>query len=172
MKIGIVCGYGSILDDNLKSYLNGVIDYSKKEGIDRLILSGGCTFTSSTDSEAKVMHDFIRQSDSTCEIFMEEKALTTLHNFLYSKELINQIPIQVTRVTIFCDQVRYIKVYLLSQIIFRNKIVNIKVFYRKEPFFTYLMQIPSTISHVAGAIFPSVERSILRKKQQWIEKYR
>jgi DUF218 domain len=172
MKLGMVCGYGNVLDDNLKNYLCGVIDYCKKEKIEGLVLSGGITYASSTVSEAEVMYDFIRQSDPSIQIFMEDKALTTLHNFLYSKKIIEQAPILVDELTIFCDQARYLKVCLLSLIVFGGNKVNIKTLSRQEPVLVYLMQIPSTVSHVLGAVIPSVEKRILLKKQQWIKKYR
>jgi hypothetical protein len=172
MKLGMVCGYGSILDDNLKEYLCGVIDYCSKEKIEGLILSGGITNTSSDVSEAEVMHDFIRQSNSSIQIFMEDKALTTLHNFLYSKKIIEQTPILVDELTIFCDQARSLKVYCLSLIIFGDKKVNIKTLSRQEPLWVYFLQVPSTINHVLGAIIPSMEKRILVNKQQWIKKYR
>jgi DUF218 domain len=123
-------------------------------------------------SEAEVMNDFIRQSNPSIQIFMEDKALTTLHNFLYSKAIIEQTPILVDELTIFCDRARSLKVYCLSLIVFGDKKVNIKMLSRQEPLWVYFLQLPSTINHVLGAIIPSMEKRILVKKQQWIKKYR
>ncbi len=170
MKIAIVCGYGLVLDANLSEYLEAVVNFVKTQQIDNLILSGGYTSKKLNFSEAKVMLDFIKTRKLDLPIILEEESLTTLHNLLFSKKIIGKFEKKIEKIYIFCDEVRYPKIYILSKIIFNNQLIEVTQIGRKEPFISYLMQIPSTIYQVLGAILPAVERRILWNRQNWLNK--
>jgi hypothetical protein len=173
MKVGIVCGYGNIVDDNLTDYLDFVISHIKEEKIDQLILSGGCSFTKSHISEAQLMKQLITNKISDIDLFLEEKSLTTLHNLLYTKLILDNFEYnQIQVVYIYCDQVRYLKIICLAKIIFQSYPVKIVKSQRKENLFIYLAQIHSLFIQCLGAIFPSIEKQILINKKKWIQKYR
>lgn len=173
MKVGIVCGYGNIVDENLKNYIDLVICYIMENKIDQLILSGGCSFTKSNISEAQLIKELIRTKILDIDIFLEEESLTTLHNLLYSKRFLDNLENnKIQDIYIYCDQVRYFKINCLAKIIFRDYPVKIIKLQRKENLWIYLVQIPSLFIQCLGAIFPDIEKQILINKKKWIQKYR
>ncbi|MEQ8468648.1 ElyC/SanA/YdcF family protein [Coleofasciculus sp. E1-EBD-02] len=172
MKVGIVCGYGSHLDNQLKRYVNSVMEYALKNEINYLIFSGGYTFKDSTTSEAMLMSSLIDQPTQAINIVLEERALTTLHNLLYAQEIIEFFKFNQYELYIFCDQVRFVKVYILSKLIFNETKVNLIKFRRQEALLAYIMQIPSIFYQGLGAVSPSWEKKLLIAKQKWINKYR
>lgn len=172
MKVGLICGYGSHLDDQLKRYVNYVMEYALKNGINNLIFSGGYTFKDSTTSEAMLMSSLIEQPTPTINIVLEERALTTLHNLLYAKEVIESLKFDQYELYIFCDQVRFFKVYILSKLIFKEIKINIIKFRRQETVIAYIMQIPSILYQSLGAVSPGWEKKLSIAKQKWINKYR
>jgi hypothetical protein len=172
MKVGLICGYGSHLDDQLKRYVNYVMEYALKNGINNLIFSGGYTFKDSTTSEAMLMSSLIEQPTPTINIVLEERALTTLHNLLYAKEVIESLKFDQYELYIFCDQVRFFKVYILSKLIFKEIKINIIKFRRQETVLAYIMQIPSILYQSLGAVSPGWEKKLSIAKQKWINKYR
>lgn len=171
-KLGIVCGYGNFLDKNIQNYVNSIVEFTTHNQIYNLILSGGSTFKSSNVSEANLMSTLVREQSSNFNLILEENALTTLHNLLYSAKLIEQLNLSPETLYIFCDDIRFTKVKLLSKIIFRGKSVKVIKFGREEPNWVYIMQIPSTIFQIAGVLFPSLESKLLLAKKTWINKYR
>ena len=170
IKIGIVCGYGSVLDENLKKYINCVIEYAIKNQITTLILSGGHTSKKSAISEAKLMLDFCQKPNSCLIFVLEEKSITTLHNLLYAKQIIDGFKSEKKEVYIFCDNVRFMKVNLMSRIIFRGESTRVIKIARKEHPIMYIVQLPSTFIQCLGVIFPIVEKKIFIHRQNWIDK--
>lgn len=166
MKLGIVCGYSSILDKNLITYLENVITVSQENQIYNLILSGGYTSKKLELSEARLMFEFIQKQKGGLNLILEEESLTTLHNLLLSRKIINDLSISYDYLYIFCDNVRFVKVYLLSKIIFKDQCIEVIRLSRKEPIYWYFMQIPSTIFQILGLFFPSVEKIILLLRRQ------
>lgn len=171
MKVGIICGYGSKLDEGTRQYVESVMKYVLSNKIQTLILSGGFTSRESNTSEARLMLSLMEQQSQDVELLLEEKSLTTLHNLLYAKEIIERLKLSEYEVCIFCDQVRYLKIYILSKVIFKNS-QNIQVIKisRKEYFTAYILQIISIIYQLLGAINPSIEKKIFLARKRWIEK--
>jgi len=166
MKLGIVCGYSSILDENLITYLENVITVSQENQIYNLILSGGYTSKKLELSEARLMFEFIQKQKGGLNLILEEESLTTLHNLLLSRKIINDLSISYDYLYIFCDNVRFVKVYLLSKIIFKDQCIEVIRLSRKEPIYWYFMQIPSTIFQILGVFFPPVEKILLLLRRQ------
>ncbi len=170
MKVGIVCGYGVILDERLKTYLHSIIGYADKHQIHTLILCGGHTRKDSNETEAQVMCELIRQTHSHLHLVPEEQSITTLHNLLYAKHIMSEYTSTVDALYIFCDYARFMKVSCLSKILFNDYAINVVKFERKEPLFWYLLQIPFTVIQCLGAIFPPVEKQILKSRQRWMKR--
>ena len=166
MKIGIVCGYGLEVDWRLRQYLAGVLEYALEHKLDTLILSGGYTMKGAEESEARVLWRVMRPQISAFQVFYEERSLSTLHNLLYSAKLIEERSLAVKQLYIFCDRLRFLKVFCLSKIIFKGDKVRIVTFERKEPLLMYLMQIPFTVLQCLGAVCPPVEKSILSVRRK------
>ena len=170
MNLGIVCGYDLILDLNLIKYLENVIKTSEDRQIYNLILSGGYTSKKIDISEARLMFDFIQKQNRKFNLILEEESLTTLHNLLESKKIIDNLGISYDMLYIFCDDVRFFKVCLLSKIIFNGQCIKVIHLARKEPISWYFVQIPSTVFQILGAIFPFIEKKILLSKENWLNK--
>jgi len=165
LKIGIICGYGVILDENLKGYLNSVLEYLEIHNINTIILSGGRTGRHSNMSEAQIMSDFIK-AKTNIKILKEENSFKTSQNLHYSKRIIDNLKFSKYKIFLFCDYLRFIKVLLLSNIIFKNietKVIRIK---RKEKFIVYLIQIPSTFFQLLDVIYNNVIRKIENPKKK------
>ncbi|MFW6129978.1 MAG: ElyC/SanA/YdcF family protein [Atribacterota bacterium] len=156
-NIGIICGYGVILNNNLKEYLNSVIEYINNYKINIIILSGGFTLKNSDVSEAQVMFDYIK-SKINIKILKEENSHITFHNLQYSQSVIDKLQLSKYKLYIFCDNLRFIKVFLLSKIVFKNKETNVIKIKRKEKLIEYLIQIPSTIYQLIKAICFSLKK--------------
>ena len=172
MKFGIVCGYGSELDDNLKRYIDFVYKQIEQYNLDVIVLTGGYSYRNSTSTEAELMYKLLSEKYFNTEFLLENKAITTLHNLLYSEKLIKASHIEIDKIYIFCDSIRLVKVMILSKIIFSKfstKVVSIE---REESVLIYLLQLPSIVTQVLGAIFPVIEKKIWQSKQNWIDKYR
>jgi len=161
-NVGIACGYGVMLNDSLKSYLKFVLKHICSENISTLLVTGGYTSKGSNISEARVMADFIGDAIGNTEVVKEDRALTTLHNLLYSRRLIQQCEFRVDKLYIFCDSVRALKVALLSRIVFANyRFLKVVKFRRKQAPFFVVIEILNTLIQVLGAVFPVVEKGVL-----------
>ena len=169
MRLGIVCGYGIIVDQRLQTYLNSVIQYVTTHHIQNLLLTGGYTVQNANTTEAQVLARAIQKIHPDINIMMEDRSITTLHNLLYSKHMIETLDVPIEDVYIFCDAVRFMKVFCLSKILFKNYPVHVVSFKRKEPLFMYILQIPFTLIQCLGAIFPKIERTILSSRQRWMK---
>jgi hypothetical protein len=171
MKIGIVCGYGIISDERLHRYLHAVSTYATEQHIELLILSGGYTVKGAKRTEARVMREVIQQETSGFQIILEEESISTLHNLVYSKQILGQFCIPGDHLYIFCDYVRFMKVTCLAKILFKEYAVRVVKFERKEPLFIYMLQIPFTVLQCLGALFPAIEKKIMQCRRYWMEKW-
>jgi hypothetical protein len=172
MKAAIVCGYGSIVDHNLLAYMDSIADKVVELEINLLVLSGGCTFTSSKISEARLMASLLNQRKVQVDVLLEEQALTTLHNLIYAKQVLSEICKKPETIYIFCDQVRFFKICLLTQIVMKDDSVSLIKIGRQENIIVLLLQIPSTVAQVLGALSPPIAKRLEINKQNWIQKKR
>lgn len=168
MKVGLVCGYGVMLDERLQTYLNAVIKYVSARQIDTLILSGGRTGRDSEKTEAQVMYEVLRTQLPHTTYLFEKQATTTFHNLYYSKVILNHLHTTVGTLYIFCDSVRFFKVVCLSKLLFPSIHVRVIRFTRRESLLMYLLQIPSTLFQCLAVRSPSVEQLLLKSRQWWM----
>lgn len=162
MKIGIVCGYGIVADERLVAYVRRVIEYASEHRLDMLILCGGQTIRDEERTEAETLRKVIGDDATQFHLLMEETSISTLHNLLYSRQLIEARRLPVKSLTIFCDTLRLMKVFCLSKLLFRAYSAQVVSFQRKEPLFMYALQIPFTLLQCAGAVCPPFERLLLQ----------
>src|SRR5258706_11745026 len=83
--VGIVCGYD--LNDDLQGYVRSVAPLIARENLDFVILSGGRTSPRSRHSEAWVMAGHLRDIVPAPTLVLEEHAMTTLENLIFSRGL-------------------------------------------------------------------------------------
>ncbi|PIE33894.1 hypothetical protein CSA56_09400 [candidate division KSB3 bacterium] len=164
-KIGVVCSYGIIPDKRLRTYCASVAEYVSAHQLDVLILTGGHTVENASETEARVAWELIYPRATDCSFLFEEHSLSTLHNLLYARELLEKQMLTVETLYIFCDRVRFLKVLCLSKIIFKNSRVHVVQFKRQESVVMYLLQIPFTLLQCLGAVCPPVENLLLRGRR-------
>lgn len=169
MHVGIVCGYGVVLDERLQTYLNAVIESVSARQIDTLILSGGRTRKDSEQTEAQVMYEVLHTRLSHVACLFETQAMTTFHNLSYSKILLSHLHAPLETLDIFCDSVRFFKVVCLSKLFFPTIQVRVIKLPRREPLLMYLLQVPSTLVQCLAVRFLFVEQLLLKSRQWWVK---
>ncbi|GAK52317.1 hypothetical protein U14_03568 [Candidatus Moduliflexus flocculans] len=162
MNVGIVCGYGIVADERLVAYVRCVIEYASAHQLDTLILCGGQTIREEKRTEAETLREIMGDDVVRFHLLMEETSISTLHNLLYSRQLIETRRLPVKSVTIFCDTLRFMKVFCLTKLLFHAYSAQVVSFQRKEPLFMYALQLPFTLLQCVGAVCPPFERLLLR----------
>ena len=162
MKIGIVCGYGIVPDERLVTYVRRVVACASAQRIDTLILCGGRTIRGAEQTDAATLRDLLGEDAASFHLLLEEASISTLHNLLYARQLIAANRLSVESLSIFCDTLRFMKVWCLSRILFRAYPTRVSGVYRHEPLWMYALQIPLTLLQCAGALCPPLERLQLR----------
>jgi hypothetical protein len=136
-----------------------------------LILSGGYTVKGAKQTEARVMWEVMQREDPEFRMILEEESISTLHNLVYSKRMLEQFFTVGDPLYIFCDYVRFMKVTCLAKILFKGHPVRVVKFERKEPVLMYVLQIPFTLLQCLGALFPAIEKKIMQCRRYWMEKW-
>jgi hypothetical protein len=167
--VGLVCGYGTDIDDRLRSYVGAVADWVRTAQPDALILSGGLTGGRCVPSEAAILASLLSAVIPGTRLVLEERAYTTLHNLLYAHHTLTQLDGEDMEVVIFCDYARALKVALLTPVIFRSYKTRIMPIARPEPLRTYIMQVPSTFLQVIAAFFPSIAAWLERRRRARVD---
>ena len=80
--VGIVCGYGTQLDDTYREHLDAVAKDADK--FDFVLVSGGFTNPKNKNlSEAAVMEEYLLKRNSSLVVFREEQTLSSIDNLRY-----------------------------------------------------------------------------------------
>lgn len=156
MNLGIVCGYGVSLENDLERYADSISEFLDAGEVDSLILCGGYTVEQLDYSEAGLMQRLLQERGVKQQLFLEQKSVTSLHNLLFARKIIEGCNEPIQSVYIFCDSARKFKIYCLSKIIFSDFVVTVVSFRRKEFILIYLIQLPSTLIQSLGVIFPEL----------------
>lgn len=132
LKVAIVNGYGVVLDKSYKKHLNIVI--KRGEEFKYIVVSGGRTSEYNFDlTESSIMAGYLEKRNYQIayqkKIIQEGDALTTRQNLVFSKAKLeekfkfrlSQKSITPLRVIVFCKKPWWIKVRLLSWLIFRPR---------------------------------------------------
>ena len=148
--IAIVCGYD--LHSDLRDYVRRVAGVLDAERCDALILSGGRTSPTIDDSEAQAMTRALSEHLTDHVVVLEERAMTTLDNIVYAKELAERL-FPVRRYVVTCDRVHAIKVRALCALLLRRKF-RVRSVARKVPLKITLFEPISFLVEVIAAILP------------------
>ena len=82
-RIGIVCCYDRYAD--LHEYSERVAAELARDPLDAIIVTGGFTNPHSKQSEAELMSAVVSRSMPHALVVLEERAMTTLDNLVFSK---------------------------------------------------------------------------------------
>jgi hypothetical protein len=144
-KTYLIFGYGIpkniLTDTNYQTYLNIVFntiyaDTIKNGTIPNIILSGGKTDLQKpyNRTEAEEMLKFFKHHIQESNLqtvtkhwkfFPEKKALSTLENFLYGKDLIQIKKLPMTSIAIFCETTRKLRIQTLAKKLFSKTKIQI-----------------------------------------------
>lgn len=163
--VGLVCGYGTDIDDRLRSYTAAIAEWARTARPDAVILSGGLTGGQRLPSEAAILASLLSRIVPETRLVLEERAYTTLHNLIYARDAIVELEGEGAEVVIFCDYARALKVALLARVVFRNYRTRIMPIARPEPLRTYVVQVPSTVLQLWGAFVPSIAVWLERRRR-------
>lgn len=156
--IAIVCGYD--LHSDLRDYVRRVAEILDAEHCDALVLSGGRTSATIDDSEAQAMTRALSEHLTDHLVILEERAMTTLENILYARDLAEHL-FPVRQYVVTCDRIHAPKVMALSAILLRHRF-RVRAVPRKVPLKVTLFEPVSFVVEVVAAIFP-IFRSMLRR---------
>jgi hypothetical protein len=163
--VAIVCGYGTDKDDRLREYVDAVAASVQRSAPSVLIISGGFTGGPDRPSEAALIARLLRPAIPATEVILEERAYSSLHNLLYAREEIVRRRLTAREIVIVCDQVRGMKVRILARLLFRRSRKTVVALPRAESLSAYLVQFPSTVVQVLGALLPVVARQIEKTRR-------
>jgi hypothetical protein len=154
--IGIVCGYD--LHADLERYVSSVAGRLEHESLDGLIVSGGRTSPVSHHSEAWVMASSLRKSFPELPIVLEERAMTTLDNLTFSREVAWE-RFEADRFVIFCDVAHQSKVKVLARMLLQTE-TSVRALPRSVPLRVRMFEPFSLVFEVLGALSPAIQRLV------------
>jgi len=126
-EVVIVCGYGCILNEELKGYLNKVAKFLLKNRPAILIFSGGATQKKSAPgkTEADVMYSYITSglgldlnmiAERSGSVWIEVGGYTTHGNISGARDLLTKHQVGMcSKITIFCEAHRAPNVVMLAR---------------------------------------------------------
>src|SRR5881394_3926393 len=112
--VAIVCGYDRFSDLHL--YAEQVASEIEAARIDRIIVTGGFTSRDSYHSEAWVMARVLAVKLPHAVVLLEEWAMTTVDNLVYSRALALRT-FGAASFLVFCGRAHRLKAAVLSRII-------------------------------------------------------
>ena len=167
-RVGIVCGYGTQLDDTYKEHLDAVAKDADK--LDFILVSGGFTNPKNKKlSEATVMKRYLLKRNPSLVVFREEQALNSIGNLRYSKSVLLTLFPNLNaklEVTIYCKRPWWLKVKLLSLFLMKpfNK-VSVRATSRASSWKEYVKQcVFAIIFDFLSLLFPKLQSWKLRRK--------
>jgi hypothetical protein len=118
-KTAIILGYGlfSIENKGYKSYLDFFVEELEDEKYNKCILCGGFTNPKrQMTSEAGSMLDYLVNIKRFPKgmFVLEEKSITTIENIRFAADLIRDVQVKRTDITIYCDMIRKIKAFWIA----------------------------------------------------------
>src|SRR5215212_1616018 len=153
--VALVCGYD--LDSDLRDYTTRVAVQLEGERLDAVILSGGRTSPSVSDSEARAMAEHLARKEP---VLLDHEAMTTLDNIVFGKRLAAGMFQRVERWIVCCDRAHAAKVWLLARTILRGEI-SLRAVHRPVPLHIRLREPFSIAIEMTGALVPPL-RPLLR----------
>jgi hypothetical protein len=165
----LVCGYGTRLDSNLRGYLDTAMSIISVLEPRTVLFSGGATGSDTDISEARLMLEHSASWLHEGSVILDEYSLTTLDNLLSARRALSE---SINHIVILCDQYRYVKVCILSAVVFRKKLVSVRSITRRENPLAITGQLFSIPASLAGAFSPSIATWLHRERFKRIQRIR
>jgi len=166
--VGIVCGYGTQLDDTYREHLDAVAKDADK--FDFVLVSGGFTNPKNKNlSEAAVMEEYLLKRNSSLVIFREEQALSSIDNLRYSKQILLTLFPDLNfkpEIVIYCKRPWWLKVKLLSLFLMKpfNK-VSVRATSHATSWKEYVKQcVFAIVFDFLSLLFPKLQSWKMRRK--------
>ncbi|HSP13738.1 MAG TPA: YdcF family protein [Thermoanaerobaculia bacterium] len=148
--VAIVCGYD--LHSDLADYVRNVVPLILAERCEAIIFSGGYTSPVHDHSEAQAMTRAFAAHVPDALVILEERAMTTLDNIVYGREIARQL-FPSRRYIVICDRVHAPKVRVLSAILLRVGF-SVRAVPRKVPAKVRLFEPVSLVAEAVAAVLP------------------
>lgn len=157
-RVGLVCGYD--LNGDLAAYVEGVARELSRAHCDVVIFSGGQTSPVTWHSEAWTIADGVRRVLPALEIVLEERAMTTLDNLVFARQIAHSsFAGQSLEYVVFCDSAHVRKVRILSRMIL-GRAVAVIALQRDVSLRIRLFEPVSTVLEMIGMLSPRLQRAV------------
>ena len=166
--IVIICGYGSILTQDIKIYLDHVVGFCNRERPQAIIFSGGFVHGGSAPdrSESATMIEYVGPLLSvTPFIHAGDASYTTMGNFRNIADFLKQydLPQNSTTITIFCESSEKFIIELLARR-FLGPTTHVKsISWSPEPTFPRMLMNAYTWMAIRA---PSLD-TLLQNMREW-----
>ncbi len=160
--VAIVCGYDRFSD--LHVYAEQVASEIAAVRVDRIIVTGGFTSRDSYHSEAWVMSRVLAAKLPHAVVVLEEWAMTTVDNLVFSRALAVE-KFAADSFVVFCDHAHRVKAAVLTRIILgaRAKVRSIP---RSVRWRTLALEPVSIVCESVCAVAPPL-RKLLSRLAAW-----
>lgn len=156
-RIGIVCGYDRYAD--LDQYTERVAAELAAESFDAIIVTGGFTNPRSRRSEAQLMSDVVSRFMPHALVVLEERAMTSLDNLVFGKEVAEKLFGEIDAFVVFCDTAHRPKLRVLAGIVLGAR-ASVRGVPRAVPLLTRALEPLSIIVESTAALVPPLRRFV------------
>lgn len=160
--VAIVCGYDRF--DDLHVYAEKVASEIAAARVDRIIVTGGFTSRDSYHSEAWVMSRVLAAKLPHAVVVLEEWAMTTVDNLVFSRVLAVE-KFAAGSFVVFCDHAHRIKAAVLTRIILGAN-ATVRSIPRSVSWMTHAFEPFSIVCESVCAVVPPL-RKLLSRFAAW-----
>ena len=160
--VAIVCGYDRFSDLHL--YAEQVAAEIAAARVDKIIVTGGFTSRDSYHSEAWVMSRVLAAKLPHAIVILEEWAMTTVDNLVFSRALAAE-KFAAGSYVVFCDQAHRIKAAVLTRIILGAN-ATVRTIPRAVSWMTLAFEPVSIVCEAVCAVTPPL-RKLLSRLAAW-----
>jgi hypothetical protein len=158
-RVVIVCGYDRFLD--LDAYSEQVAARLKGERFDAIVVSGGVTNATSDRSEASMMAAVLNSAMPQSRVILEEFAMTTLDNLVFSRDLAAERFGKIDHYVICCDLAHRVKVAVLARLVLGRR-TEVRAVPRSVRWLVRAVEPFSIVLESVAALIPPLRRAISR----------
>jgi hypothetical protein len=156
--VAIVCGYDRF--DDLHLYAEKVASEIAAARVDRIVVTGGFTNRDSYHSEAWVMASVLASKLPHAVVELEEWAMTTVDNLVFSRTLAIE-KFAAGSFVVFCDHAHRVKAAVLTRIILGAN-ATIRSIPRKVSWRTLALEPVSIVCEAVCAVTPPLRKALSR----------
>lgn len=144
MHVAIICGYGLYHESvRTKIEMRGLDEFFQASFTDiqsghigAIVLCGGYTNPHMPQlSEAQSVYDKVyamQLNNKKVSIYLEQESSNLVQSLMFAERLLRANDIYASRITVYCDQPRRLKTWVLAKKVFGNSLFRVIAFPRKD----------------------------------------